>query len=98
MLLIYCVFVFFLPEGMSKCATCEFVMDFVQSILADQPMVQFFQDELAKLCLVLPVNYRIECRAIAASFEPELYGEFVQKYLDPINFCTGVRVCPEMSV
>ena len=82
---------------MSECATCEFVMDLVQSTLADQPMVEFFKDELTKMCNLLPGDYGVECRALAMAYEPQLYREFVKKYLDPINFCSGVRVCPAME-
>jgi len=80
--------------GMSECATCEFVMDLVQNTLADQPMVDFFKDELSRLCNMLPSTYSAECRNLEMAFEPILYAQFVKKYLDPINFCGGIDVCP----
>ena len=82
---------------MSECATCEFVMDLVQNTMADQPMVDYFKDELSRLCNLLPATYSGECRDLEMLFEPILYTQFVKKYLDPINFCGGIDVCPHSN-
>jgi len=81
---------------MSDCAICEFIMDLVQTTMADKPMVEFFNDALVKLCAYLPKEIQPECQQIITVDEPQWYAEFVKKYLDPINFCTGVEVCPKV--
>ncbi|KAH9498380.1 hypothetical protein Btru_008134, partial [Bulinus truncatus] len=83
------------PKTSPGCAVCEFVMQELDSILADNSTEAQIESALDKVCDFLPSSLSSECQQFVESYAPMIIQ--LLKTLKPQQICTALGLCTKVT-